>query len=279
MFGYIIINQGEMKFKEYEVYHSYYCGLCRTLKQKYGLRGQLTLSYDMTFLVMLLTSLYEPETETGRSNCIAHPFEKHATSINVFSDYAADMNILLTYFKCIDDWEDEKKCDKFLLGEILRPAYRKIRKIYPDKAYRIEKAMADLTALEKRNENDIDKMAGLFGEVMAEIMDFRPDEWSESLRRIGFYLGKFIYLMDAYEDIEKDLKDKNYNPFWKKYENPDFEEECGTILTMMMAECSREFEKLPIIENIEILRNILYSGVWYRYEQVKEKRQKEQANE
>ena len=182
MFGYIIVNQGEMKFKEYDVYHSFYCGLCRTLKEKYGLRGQITLSYDMTFLVMLLSSLYEPETASGRSNCIAHPFEKHATSINVFSEYAADMNILLTYFKCIDDWEDEKKCSKFLLGETLRPAYRKIRKDYPDKAYRIEKAMADLSALEKRKENDIDKMAGLFGEIMAEILVYKSDEYSRKSR-------------------------------------------------------------------------------------------------
>lgn len=272
MFGYIIVNKGEMKFKEYEVYHSYYCGLCRKLKERYGLRGQMTLSFDMTFLVMILTSLYEPETTEGRTVCIAHPFEKHLTRTNRFSDYAADMNILLTYYKCMDDWEDEKKYGRRLMGEGLRPAFCRIRKTYPDKAYKIERALADLRSLEKQKVNDIDKMAGLFGEVMAEIMDVEPDGWQDGLRKLGFYLGKFIYLMDAYEDIEKDLSDGNYNPFWKKYEESDFEEECGTILTMMMAECSKEFEKLPIIDNIEILRNILYSGIWYRYEQVKEER-------
>ncbi len=274
MFGYIIVNQGEMKFKEYDVYHSYYCGLCRKLKERYGLRGQMTLSFDMTFLVMILTSLYEPETAEGRTVCIAHPFEKHLTRTNRFSDYAADMNILLTYYKCMDDWEDEKKYRRRLMGEGLRPAFCRIRKTYPDKAYKIERALADLRSFEKQKVSDIDKMAGLFGEVMAEIMDFEPDGWQDGLRKLGFYLGKFIYLMDAYEDIEKDLSDGNYNPFWKKYEDPDFEEECRTILTMMMAECSKEFEKLPIIDNIEILRNILYSGVWYRYEQVKEERTK-----
>jgi hypothetical protein len=230
----------------------------------------------MTFLVMLLSSLYEPETVTGKTNCLPHPFEKHETKINVFSEYAADMNILLTYLKCLDDWEDDKKYGKLLFGEVLRSAYRKIRGVYPDKIYRIEKAMADLRSLEKQNANDIDKAAGLFGEIMAEIVDYQADEWQDGLRRLGFYLGKFIYLMDAYEDIEKDLKDNNYNPLWKKYQAPDFEEECGAILTMMMAECSKEFEKLPIIENADILRNILYSGVWYRYEQVHQKREKSQ---
>lgn len=78
--------------------------------------------------------------------------------------------------------------------------------------------------------------------------------------------------MDAYEDVEADIKKGTYNPLKKKYDCPDFEEECRTILTMMMSECCKEFEKLPILENVEILRNILYSGVWYRYETVREKR-------
>ena len=67
MFGYIIINKGDMKFKEFDIYHSYYCGLCRVLKEKYGLAGQLSLSYDMTFLIMILSSLYEPDTRLGET--------------------------------------------------------------------------------------------------------------------------------------------------------------------------------------------------------------------
>ena len=102
MFGYVIINKGDMKFKEFDVYHSYYCGLCRTLKNRYGVFGQISLTYDMTFLVMLLTSLYEPDTKEDTTTCIAHPFEKHPYRRNVFADYAADMNVLFTYYKCRD---------------------------------------------------------------------------------------------------------------------------------------------------------------------------------
>ena len=77
MFGYIAINKAEMKFKDYDMYHSYYCGLCKCLKECYGIRGQMTLSFDMTFLIVLLTGLYEPKTQREVVNCIAHPFEKH----------------------------------------------------------------------------------------------------------------------------------------------------------------------------------------------------------
>lgn len=277
MFGYIIINKGDMKFKEFDIYHSYYCGLCHALKERYGRLGQISLSYDMTFLVMLLGSLYEPETRTGKVKCAAHPFEKHVIRSNEFSFYAADMNLLFTYYKCRDDWEDEKKLTRLAYAKALKKSYRKVCTWHGEKARRIAGLMRELSLEEKRQNQDIDHMAGLFGEIMGEIMAARDDEWRESLRTMGNYLGKFIYLMDAYEDIEEDIKEGRYNPLVKKFDDPDFEEEIKTVLTMIMAGCCREFEKLPIIENVEILRNILYSGIWCRYEMVRQRREEKQT--
>lgn len=272
MFGYIIINKAEMKYKEFDVYHSYYCGLCRKLKEKYGISGQISLNYDMTFLLMLLTGLYDPETTGGECRCIAHPFEKQETRTNIFTEYIADMNVLLTWYKCRDDWEDEKKIHKLLYGKMLEGKSRKLKDFYTEKIRNINLLMYDLSDAEQENRLDIDEMSGMFGKVMAQIVVSREDEWSENLSRFGFYLGKFIYLLDAYEDVEEDIRKGTYNPLKKIYESLDFEEECRTILTLMMSECCKEFEKLPILENVEILRNILYSGVWCRYEAVREKR-------
>ena len=278
MFCYVIINKGDMKFKEFDIYHAYYCGLCRLLKEKYGVTGQLTLSYDMTFVIMLLSGLYEPDTLSERCKCIAHPFEKHMVRRNEFTEYAADINILLSYFKCMDDWMDDRKHAKRLYAGLLRKGYRKVKKKYGSKVNRIEKLMQQLLRKEGEGCGDIDEMCRLFGEVMAEIMVYKEDEWKENLYRLGLNLGKFIYLCDAYEDVEKDLEKGRYNPFRKMYGNPDFEEQCRNILVLMMSECSREFEQLPILENIEILRNIIYSGVWYRYEKVRgERESKEKA--
>ncbi len=273
MFGYIIINKGDMKFKEFDIYQSFYCGLCRALKDRYGVLGQISLTYDMTFLVMLLSSLYEPETVKGKTKCIVHPFEQHQTSRNCYSDYAADMNVLFTYYKCRDDWNDDRKVIKLAYGKLIKGAYHKISSEYAAKVKKIDGLMRELSIQEKKGNEDVDKMSGLFGEIMGEILAVKQDEWEDALRMLGVYLGKYIYLLDAYEDIEEDIKNNRYNPLKKRYENPDFDEEVRTILTMMMAGCSQEFEKLPIIENIEILRNILYSGVWYRYEVVREKRE------
>jgi len=276
MFGYILVNKSEMKFKDYDSYRSFYCGLCRELKQEYGIFGQATLSYDMTFLLVLLTGLYEPQTERGSCKCVAHPFEKHITQTNEITRYAADMNVLLTYLKYQDDWADDRQYKKYISIKLLESKYQKIELKYQEKAERISALLNQLYEYEKAQEEDIDIMSGFFGEIMAEIFIYRQDEWKDTLYRMGFYLGKFVYLMDAYEDIEEDLKKSLYNPFRKMYNSGSFEEECQQILTMMMAECSREFEKLPILEHIDILRNVLYSGVWCRYDVVSQKRRERQ---
>lgn len=268
MFGYIIVNKAELKFKEFDVYHSYYCGICQNLKMKYGTPGQVALSFDMTFLAMLLTGLYEPETKVDTCKCIAHPFEKHETRTNIYTEYAADMNALFAYYKCRDDWQDERKLWKLFHGKILEGKIGELRSTYENKLKNIQSLMREFTEAEDEKNPDIDTLSGLFGKVMAEIVTPKEDEWSHNLRSFGYYLGKFIYIMDAYEDITGDIKKGTVNPLKQKYENPDFEEECRTILMLMMSRCCKEFEMLPILENVEILRNILYSGVWCRYEQI-----------
>jgi hypothetical protein len=278
VFGYIIINKGELKFKEFDVYQGYYCGLCRVLKEKYGIKGQMTLSYDMTFLAMLLSDLYEPELTRGTTKCIVHPFEKHPTIRTEFTEYAADMNILLTYYKCLDDWNDDRKADRKLLSDMLCGAVYKIRNKYPEKADLIRRTLDKISEKEKQKVRDVDEMSALFGEILGTIFSYRDDEWADELYTIGNNLGRFIYIMDAYEDIEDDIKKNRYNPFIDDYGNPEFDEDIQKVLTKMMSECCRAFELLPIINDIDILRNILYSGVWSRYELVRNKRNKEEEN-
>lgn len=290
MFGYIRINKAEMKFREFDVYQSYYCGICRDLKRKYGAAGQFSLSYDMTFVAMLLTGLYEPETRTGTCRCMVHPLEKHETRNNIYTEYVADMNALFACYKCRDDWKDEKKLHQLLYGRVLEGRSRRLQETYGEKLRRIECLMQDFEEAEQQQEpqtgagaqdsgySRLDTLAGLFGKVMAEIVTVREDEWADHLRRFGFFLGKFIYLMDAYEDVETDIRNGTPNPLKRRYGSPDFEEVCRTMLTMMMSECCSAFEILPILDNVEILRNVLYSGVWCRYEAIHEKRRKKEQD-
>ena len=275
LFGYIIVNKPEMKFKEFDLYHAYYCGLCRSLKKCYGMAGQISLSYDMTFLAMLLCGLYEPEETCSRERCVAHPLSRHMAIENIFTEYAADMNVLLTMYKCEDDWQDEKKAGRHLYGSVLKVKSTK-KNPYPEKAEKIKACLESLSQKEKENVQDIDTMSGLFGEIMAELFAYQKDAWEPLLRKMGFYMGKFIYLMDAYEDLPNDLEKGCYNPLKKIAEEEGYEERIKQILCMMIAESTAEFEKLPCLSDIDILRNILYDGVWNCYNKIQRKKSEEQ---
>ena len=272
MFGYVLINKEELKFKEYDVYKSYYCGLCQTLNNRSGRFAQLTLNYDMTFLQLLLKGLYEPKTKLENFRCKIHPFKKSIKRRNEITDYIADMNLFLAYLNCIDDWEDEKKLSRKIYTIIVKNKVKKIKKQYPEKTAKLEAILKKSSEYEKKKEHDIDKISSYSGELMSELFLYKEDEWKQTLSRMGFFLGKYIYIIDAYEDIEKDLKKGNYNPFSEIYQNEDFDDFVNQILTMMISECAREFEELPIIEDVDILRNILYSGVWAKFQSIRNKR-------
>ncbi|MDR0948802.1 MAG: DUF5685 family protein [Lachnospiraceae bacterium] len=278
MFGYVVINQGELKFNEYEIYQSYYCGLCHELSQKYGMLGRLSLNYDMTFLLILLSALYEPESMTTAKRCLIHPVHKKMITTSPLTEYIADMNVLLACEKCKDDWKDDKKLTSRIVGGMLE---RKESDRIVDKKSIIAGLLKELHEFEKRNSQELDAAAGVFGKMMACIVTYRQDVWEPILARFGFYLGKFIYLMDAYNDIEDDIKSGNYNPWKSRVEylqtrsgqDPNqplwqdaFRQECKQVLTMMLSAGCQEFEMLPITENVGILRNILYSGIWSGFE-------------
>ncbi len=272
MFGYVIANRQELKLREYDEYRSFYCGLCKALKDKYGTKGQVTLTYDLTFLVMLLTDLYQETPRQDFCRCVVHPLEKHPTLTSSYTDYAADMNVLLSYYQCLDNWDDEKKLSSRAEAAALESSYKKICARYSDKVGVIEEQLVQLNTYEKNNFGNIDDVSGCFGKMMAEVFAYNHDEWEPDLRHTGFYLGKFIYLMDAYEDLEGDLKNGRYNPLSLLDQSSDFDEKCSQLLTMMMAEACKSFERLPLLDYAPILSNILYSGVWSRYEQLNLKR-------
>lgn len=270
MFGYITIYKPELKVKDYYKYRAYYCGLCKTLKEQFGLSGQLTLSYDMTFVIILLTSLYEADTRRSAHTCMVHPIKKQDILQNEISEYCAQMNLILSYYHFVDDWEDERSIAGIAGSKILKKKIKKIIAQYPVKCKRIKSCLKQLHKYEKENVTDLDTVAGSFGHLMGELFVIKKDQWSGHLRRMGYFLGKFIYLMDAYDDVDSDMEKGSYNPLIKIKGAADYESRCQEILNMMMAECSNEFEKLPCLLDADILRNILYVGVWSKYDKIQE---------
>lgn len=269
MFGYIATNLEEMKIKDYRIYRAFYCGICQDLKEYHGQISRTTLTYDMTFLAILLAGLYETEETRGTYSCAPHPLQKHLSIRSEVTAYAADMNVLISYFNLLDDWEDDRKLLPLLAAGFMKRDMHRLCEKYPRQVKAIRRYLVKLKACEKENSANLDRASGDTGELMAEIFQWKEDHWSPILRQIGYYIGKFIYLMDAYDDVEKDGKDGSYNPWLFIAKEKDFKERAEEILMLLAAQCSREFEKLPIIEYVDILRNILYSGIWMKYNNVK----------
>ena len=276
MFGYVIVNEPELKIKEYRKYKGVYCGLCQTLKHKYGPLGQLCLNNDMTFAALLLMGLYEDE-EAGTERdyrCRLHPTKKGRIYENPCVEYAADMTIFLSYYLARDHWTDDRNPAALAQMKLLRRSVGKLSRIYPRQFKAVRNYVRRLDRAEKSGEMDLDALAGLTGTMFGELLNWKDDIWAEMLRGVGFYLGKFIYLMDAYEDLEKDIRKKRFNPLIERSRQDGFEARVFDMLDLMMADCARCFEQLPITSDIEILRNILYAGVWSKYMNVRNERNK-----
>lgn len=279
MFGYVTVCEPELKVKDLKKYRAYYCGLCRTLKEDYGFMGQMTLTYDMTFAVILLSSLYETTTKHEEHRCKVHPAKRQHMLQNEITSYAAAMNVLLAYYHMEDDWQDDRKVSSLMTKSLIQGKAKKTIEKYPRQSEIIRKSLKELGECEHENSMDIDRAAGCFGRLMAELFVWKEDIWEKTLRKMGFYLGKFIYLMDAYEDLPEDRKKNRYNPLKELANRPDYEAQMEQILRMMIAESTVRFEQLPCLVDVDILRNILYDGVWNHYNKIQMKKREDNKDE
>lgn len=259
MFGYIMIDKPELKVKEYYRYRAYYCGLCKALKKHYGEVSRLTLNYDMTFLSLLLTSLYEPETEYKPQRCLLHPTQKRYMISNDVLKYTAAVNVILAYYKFIDDWNDDRSIVGLTGMAGLKRAYKKAQNDYKELDQSIGENLKALNKLELEKSPDIDAVSNLFADTMADIFGHRKDAWQQSLRKIGFSFGKYIYLLDALDDLEEDEKKDRYNPL--RFTNLEITDSIKEVLYFELGIIQEEMDKLPLLMDKGILDNILYGGI------------------
>ena len=261
MVGYLIASASSLTEEERIRYKATYCGLCRTLKDRHGQISRLTLNYDMTFLILLLQSLYEPEEKSGVETCIAHPREKREWWRSEISDYAADMNVALAYLNRLDDRRDDGSVHALAESGILKKAYQETAEKYPRQCAAMEQSIMELSYLEKNGIEDPDAAAATFGHLLGSVFVWRDDRWQEPLYRLGDSLGRFIYLLDAAVDLEKDAYKDSYNPF-RKYYGLDNEERFRDILKIFLADAIIQFDFLPLVKDVGLMKNILCSGLW-----------------
>ncbi len=266
MFGSLSAAPELLTPEEAQRYRACYCGLCRCLKERHGELGRLVLTYDMTFLVLLLGSLYEPEERAGEARCPVHPRSRRGWFISEATEYAADLNVALGYLKCRDDWQDDANPLALAGQGLLKEKYRAVCRRWPRQSAAMERCMEELARLERDRVEDPDAAAAAFGGLMAEALVLREDRWSGCLRRMGWALGAFIYTADACLDLDRDAFFGRYNPFRRYYGLDSNASRFRDILKMQLGECLFYFDKLPLVQDAALLKNILCQGLWGQFD-------------
>jgi hypothetical protein len=273
VFGYVKVKNSELRVREYEVYRGAYCGLCRSMGKCTGQCSRMTLSYDFAFLVMLRICLENTELRFSQRRCLAHPLKKrNVMERNETLDYCARAAAILNYHKIKDDLADErgaKKLRAVLVYPFVKSARKKALKAgLGELDERIAKSLDELAATEKQGIASVDIPAAIFGDILADITSFGLDGARERIAaRIGKSVGKWIYIIDALDDMKEDKEKGRYNPFLLLYGGRlPTENELALVSDALKAGlCSAE-EALDLLDTerttiFSIIENIMYLGL------------------
>ncbi len=275
MFGYIRPLKPELKIKDYEVYRSVYCGLCKELGHTYGPFARLTLNYDFTFLALLELALQDSPPCMKREHCIAHPFTKRMCCQSCSGlKLTAAAAMLMVYYKNLDNLHDSGLLGKLaalLLYPITALSKRKAAKLYPQLDIIIDDAINRQTQLETSHCKSIDEAADPTASVLSKICEMFSENPKEQrvLARFGYLTGRWVYLIDALDDLEQDAKSDGYNVFMRADSIKEMDEQAFALikenaigtLNLTHGEITKAFQLLDLKQFAPILDNILFLGL------------------
>lgn len=275
MFGYVRLHKPTITMGEYEQYRGVYCTLCRRLGKRYGLAARMSLSYDMTFLALLHAALEADDPAFCAGRCSFNPAKKCLRCQNtVATDLAADLGTLLAYYKLKDTLADErffKKLGAACVYPLLAVYRRRAAKRRPDADREIAAMMAAQREVEKARTASIDRAAEPFAKMLSYMATLvtQNEQQRVVLERFGYCLGRWVYLIDAVDDLANDMKGGQYNPYAlaKDLHADDTDgiktcrEYAALTLNACLAECIAAYNLLDIRRFDGILRNILEEGM------------------
>lgn len=271
MFGYIRPMQSELKVREFEHFKSCYCSLCHVLGNNYGLASRFILNYDFTFLAILMWS-EDFALTFEHKRCIASPCRKKCLCRPDESlDSSAAYSIILAYWKLKDSVQDEgffRRTGARMVMLVLRRAYKRAAKKYPQYDEHVRNCLSELAEIEKNNDPSLDKAADTFARILSAAANTSEEpEKKRASEQILYHMGRFIYIVDAYNDLEEDMQKGRYNPIAARYSltEPVLDEELQNSLEITMRHSlnllSSAYELMPENPWSEVIRNIIYLGM------------------
>lgn len=286
MFGYVRADTAELRVRENEYYRALYCGLCKTQGKCTGQCSRFTLSYDVTFLAIVRMAVAGVSPKFKQGTCIAHPLKKRNFALlNAELEYCAYAASILAYGKCLDDIADEKGKKKLLasVARIFLSGGRrralKAKKSRLDEGYITEnirsldafvrEKLSELSDFEEHsNVASVDIPADIFGDIMERIASFGFTGSREKImKKIGRHLGRWVYIVDAADDMAEDKEKGRFNPFLNIYEGnlptSKQKELIADALKVELCEAEMAFDLIEhhSLDMKEIINNIIYLGM------------------
>lgn len=260
MFGYIRPCREELRIREEAEYKAWYCGLCGNLGKRYGQAARWALSYDCAFVALLLSGA-TGEGSIGAARCPYRPLKKRPMALECASlSFAADLDVLLAWHKLADDWRDERKFAAPLGRAALMGAARRAKARAPELDRAIRAGIEELCALEKEGCRELDAPADAFARMMRAVGQCAPLPGGPArpiVTQILYHMGRWVYLMDAWDDREKDGKRGAYNPFLSAGAG---QERAQFLLALSQNEALGAYELLDVQAHKGLLDNILFEG-------------------
>ena len=271
MFGYVLPDKPNMFMKDYAQYRAFYCGLCKSIGKKCSQPMRFTTNYDITFLNVLYHSIFDKEVEIKKEGCILNPFvKKPIVKDDELTRDIIDVNNILGHYKCVDDILDNKSKGKWLFDKmLLKKHYRRSKKKFAKIDSIVNAGYEKLRALEKDNCASIDRVADPFANIMKGITkELFKEKYNEDLGNMMYALGKWVYIVDAIDDIDTDHKEKKFNLFLVQYDYIDkktFLIEKHDELEFVLKNCENticeSFDKIKLTRYEGVLTNILWYGI------------------
>lgn len=273
MFGYVQIEKSELLVKEYETYKSIYCTLCKVLGKEYSVFARFILSYDFTFFAALSMGVHDQNICFNKGRCTFNPLKKcvFCGVENEDMKKAAALSVITAFYKLKDDIRDGgagKKIRSYLVYPFFARWRKKAAQRYPE----YEKAVSEMSAMQEQVEEDqmchIDMAAEPTAKMLAKIMELQAENDFEKrvFFELGYHLGRWIYFIDAADDLEKDRKDGNFNPFlkfrkWDEGDKEEFKKYCNEVLNQSMCLSYNAYNLADVKRFKGILDNIYLKGL------------------
>lgn len=270
MFGYVTPVKSKLRQQDFVLYRAFYCGICAQIGRSYGSLPRFTTSYDITFLAILAHDLKRQETEFVEARCVGNPFRKKVmVKGNPLLERVCAANIILTYYKLVDDVTDGGDVKKRVARSALKRSYAKAAAALPEADEAMNRGYERLRALEKAGEKSIDRVADCFATMLCEIFAAITEIKDDKVAGLCYNIGKFVYLADALDDVDEDSASGNYNPFLLAYGDYDgrksfYERHIDEIEFMLNSTVNRAIENfngLDFTQSYTLLSDIVYDGL------------------